>query len=58
MYYEDTNGFRAWYKIIDEFDNGGNKDIAKLKHELVLNQCYHRTYPGGLVNFVATIQNA
>ena len=51
-YADDPDGILLWSDISKYYDKEGNQDIYEQKQHNILNQTFHKDYPGGLIKFL------
>ena len=57
-YEADGDGILAWHEYDKKFNSDGHKDIRIRKLEKVISQPYHRSYRGGLAQWISDYESA
>ena len=52
------DGLSAWIALVNEFDQGGDKELRIEELENIISTKYHRHYKGGLRQFIADYKSA
>lgn len=57
-YESNDDGFLAWKDMVEELGNDGSLTLHIEKLNTFVNQPYHKSFPGGLLNFIERFQSS